>query len=68
MTEFLSKTRASCVVENVAEYLVMLFVAAMTGVSTLRLGDFALIARRRCLSINLLDFRGRTVYNSDCIT
>ena len=37
MAEFLRKTRASGVVENVAEYLVMLFVAAMTAVSTLRL-------------------------------
>ncbi len=37
MTEFLRKTRASGVVENVAEYVVMLFVAAMTGLSTLRL-------------------------------
>ncbi|HXM59798.1 MAG TPA: hypothetical protein VN950_03010 [Terriglobales bacterium] len=37
MTEFLRKTRASGVVENVAEYVVMLFVTAMTGLSTLRL-------------------------------
>ena len=37
MTEFLRKTRASGVVENVAEYAVMLFVTAMTGLSTLRL-------------------------------
>ncbi|MGD0512224.1 MAG: hypothetical protein ABSA29_02915 [Terriglobales bacterium] len=37
MTEFLRKTRVSGVVENVAEYVVMLFVAAMTGLSTLRL-------------------------------
>jgi hypothetical protein len=37
MTEFLRKTRASGVVANVAEYVAMLFVAAMTGLSTLRL-------------------------------
>ena len=37
MTEFLRKTRAPGVVVNVAEYVVMLFVALMTGVSTLRL-------------------------------
>ena len=37
MTEFLRKTFASDVMANIAEYLVMLFVALMTGVSTLRL-------------------------------
>ena len=37
MTEFLRKTRESGVVVNIAEYVVMLFVAVMTGVSTLRL-------------------------------
>jgi hypothetical protein len=37
MTEFLRKTRAPGAVVNVAEYVVMLFVAVMTGVSTLRL-------------------------------
>jgi hypothetical protein len=37
MTEFLRKTRGTGVVANIAEYVVMLFVAVMTGVSTLRL-------------------------------
>ncbi|HWY59449.1 MAG TPA: hypothetical protein VNZ03_33600 [Terriglobales bacterium] len=37
MKDFLSKTRASSVFASVAEYVVMLFVAVMTGVSTLRL-------------------------------
>jgi hypothetical protein len=37
MTEFLRKTRAPGAVVSVAEYVVMLFVAVMTGVSTLRL-------------------------------
>jgi hypothetical protein len=37
MTEFLRKTGTSGVVLSVAEYVVMLFVTVMTGVSTLRL-------------------------------
>jgi hypothetical protein len=37
MTEFLRRSRTSGVVANIAEYVVMLFVAVMTGVSTLRL-------------------------------
>jgi hypothetical protein len=37
MAEFLRKTRATGAVANIAEYVVMLFVAVMTGVSTLRL-------------------------------
>jgi hypothetical protein len=37
VTEFLRKTRESGVVVKIAEYAVMLFVAVMTGVSTLRL-------------------------------
>ena len=37
MTEFVRKTWASDVIASVAEYLVMMFVAVMTGVSTLRL-------------------------------
>jgi hypothetical protein len=37
MTEFLRKAQATDVVASLAEYAVMLFVAAMTGVSTLRL-------------------------------
>ena len=37
MTSFLRKAGAPGLIANVAEYLVMLFVAAMTGVSTLRL-------------------------------
>jgi hypothetical protein len=37
MTDFLRKTGAPAVVANIAEYVVMLFVAVMTGVSTLRL-------------------------------
>jgi|HubBroStandDraft_2_1064218.scaffolds.fasta_scaffold81145_2 hypothetical protein len=37
MTEFLRKTRATGMIANAAEYFVMLFVALMTGVSTLRL-------------------------------
>jgi hypothetical protein len=37
MTDFLRKTQATGVVANLAEYVVMLFVAVMTGVSTLRL-------------------------------
>ncbi|MGA8489169.1 MAG: hypothetical protein WB711_02030 [Terriglobales bacterium] len=37
MTEFQRRVRASGVVGNIAEYVVMLFVAAMTGLSTLRL-------------------------------
>jgi len=37
MTNFLRKAGAPCVIANIAEYVVMLFVAVMTGVSTLRL-------------------------------
>jgi hypothetical protein len=37
MTDFLRKAGAPGVVASVAEYVVMLFVAVMTGVSTLRL-------------------------------
>jgi hypothetical protein len=37
VTDFLRKKRESGVVVKIAEYVVMLFVAAMTGVSTLRL-------------------------------
>jgi hypothetical protein len=37
MTDFLRRTQTTGVVANVAEYVVMLFVAIMTGVSTLRL-------------------------------
>jgi hypothetical protein len=37
MAEYLRKTGALGVVASVAEYVVMLFVAVMTGVSTLRL-------------------------------
>jgi DNA phosphorothioation-dependent restriction protein DptG len=37
VTEFLRKTRESGAVVKIAEYVVMLFVAVMTGVSTLRL-------------------------------
>jgi DNA phosphorothioation-dependent restriction protein DptG len=37
MTDFLRKRQATGVVANLAEYVVMLFVAVMTGVSTLRL-------------------------------
>jgi hypothetical protein len=37
MADFMSKTRTPGVVANIAEYVVMLFVAVMTGVSTLRL-------------------------------
>jgi len=37
MTDFLRKTRASDLIARVAEYVVMMFVALMTGVSTLRL-------------------------------
>jgi hypothetical protein len=37
MTDFLRKRQATGVVANIAEYVVMLFVAVMTGVSTLRL-------------------------------
>jgi hypothetical protein len=37
MTNFLQKVRAHNVVASIAEYAVMLFVAAMTGLSTLRL-------------------------------
>ena len=37
MTSFLQKARCHNVVANIAEYVVMLFVAVMTGVSTLRL-------------------------------
>jgi hypothetical protein len=37
MIDFLRKTRAPGVAANIAEYFVMLFVALMTGVSTLRL-------------------------------
>jgi hypothetical protein len=37
MTDFLRRTQATGVVANIAEYVVMVFVAVMTGVSTLRL-------------------------------
>jgi hypothetical protein len=37
MAEFLRKTRLVGYVGNIADYMVMLFVALMTGVSTLRL-------------------------------
>jgi hypothetical protein len=37
MAEFLRKTVSNERVANVAEYLVMLFVMLMTGVSTMRL-------------------------------
>jgi len=37
MTDFLRKRQATGVAANIAEYVVMLFVAVMTGVSTLRL-------------------------------
>jgi hypothetical protein len=37
MTDFSRKTELSGVVVNIAEYMVMAFVALMTGVSTLRL-------------------------------
>ena len=37
MTSFLQKARAHNVVASIAEYAVMLFVAVMTGLSTLRL-------------------------------
>jgi hypothetical protein len=37
MTEFLRKTGTAGAIANIAEYVVMLFVALMTGVSTLRL-------------------------------
>jgi hypothetical protein len=37
MTSFLHKARSHNVVANIIEYAVMLFVAVMTGVSTLRL-------------------------------
>jgi len=37
VTDFLRETRESGVVVKIAEYVVMLFVAVMTGVSTLRL-------------------------------
>jgi len=37
MTDFLRKTRASDLIASVAEYVVMMFVTVMTGVSTLRL-------------------------------
>jgi hypothetical protein len=37
MTEFLRKTGASGLIASVSEYVVMLFVAAMTGLNTLRL-------------------------------
>lgn len=37
MAEFLRKAQTTDVIASVAEYAVMLFVAAMTGVSTLRL-------------------------------
>jgi hypothetical protein len=37
MAEFLSKTRLRGCAADIAEYTVMLFVALMTGVSTLRL-------------------------------
>jgi hypothetical protein len=37
MTDFLRKTLASDVIASIAEYLVMMFVAVMAGVSTLRL-------------------------------
>jgi hypothetical protein len=36
MTDFLRKTQARGVVARVAEYVVMLFIAVMSGVSTLR--------------------------------
>jgi hypothetical protein len=37
MTNFLRKAGAPAAIASVAEYVVMLFVAVMTGVSTLRL-------------------------------
>jgi hypothetical protein len=37
MTNFLRKAGAAGVMASIAEYVVMLFVAVMTGVSTLRL-------------------------------
>jgi len=37
MTAFLRKAGAPAAIASVAEYFVMLFVALMTGVSTLRL-------------------------------
>jgi hypothetical protein len=37
MTDFLRKAGTTGVVADVAEYMIMLFVAVMTGVSTLRL-------------------------------
>jgi hypothetical protein len=37
MTAFLRKAGAPAAIASVAEYVVMLFVAVMTGVSTLRL-------------------------------
>lgn len=37
MTSFLQKAQFHDAVASVAEYMVMLFVAVMTGVSTLRL-------------------------------
>jgi hypothetical protein len=36
-TSFLQKARSHAVVANIAEYVVMLFVAVMTGLNTLRL-------------------------------
>lgn len=37
MTDFLRKLRSHSCIADIAEYMVMLFVAVMTGVSTLRL-------------------------------
>jgi hypothetical protein len=37
MTDFLRKAGATGAIASVAEYMVMLFVTVMTGVSTLRL-------------------------------
>jgi hypothetical protein len=37
MTSLVQKVRSHSVVANIAEYVVMLFVAVMTGLSTLRL-------------------------------
>ena len=72
MTDFLRRTQTTGVVANVAEYVVMLFVAIMTGVSTLRLVGILPLSNgestRGCLSINILDINCRTVYNSCCIT
>jgi hypothetical protein len=37
MTSFLDKARSHSLVANIVEYVVMFFIAVMTGVSTLRL-------------------------------